>query len=319
MAFFFSIFFTLYAALNFYICVRGWQALEIAPQLRFYYLVIFVFASLSYLITKFFTKFLPDFLYDIMIWVGSFWFAFMVYFFLAAILVDILRLVNLQFHFMPAQFYNNYLQTKAVAGAVVLAVVSLIVFAGYLNTRVVKVNTLELNLPKKNSNIKSLNAVLVSDIHLSPMDNEKFLSKIVDKINSLNPEIVFIAGDLFDDKAEILTKRGIGPALLKLKPKFGVFACTGNHEFINGINSACAYIRNHGITLLRDESIKIGNSFYIISRDDRAMRQFVGTKRKSLSELMSKVDGKLPVILMDHTPLGLEIIIIKLCRHKMEL
>ena len=306
MALFFSIFFTLYALLNYYICIRGWQALQIAPQFRIIYLIVFIFAALSYLITKFFTKFLPDFLYDIMIWVGSFWFAFMLYFFLAIVLIDLVRLINLQFLFLPQFVHHNYLQAKAITGAVVFVIVSLIVTAGFINTRTVQVKALELNLPKKNSDLKSLNAVLVSDIHLSPMDNEKFLSKIVDKINSLNPDVVFIAGDLFDDSAEILTKRNIGPALLKLKPKLGVYACTGNHEFINGIDSACAYIRNHDINLLRDQSVKIGNSFYIVSRDDVAMRQFNGTKRKSLAEVMNNVDGALPTILMDHTPFGLE-------------
>ena len=306
MALFFSIFFTLYALLNYYICIRGWQALQIAPQFRIIYLIVFIFAALSYLITKFFTKFLPDFLYDIMIWVGSFWFAFMLYFFLAIVLIDLVRLINLQFLFLPQFVHHNYLQAKAITGAIVFVIVSLIVTAGFINTRTVQVKALELNLPKKNSDLKSLNAVLVSDIHLSPMDNEKFLSKIVDKINSLNPDVVFIAGDLFDDSAEILTKRNIGPALLKLKPKLGVYACTGNHEFINGIDSACAYIRNHDINLLRDQSVKIGNSFYIVSRDDVAMRQFNGTKRKSLAEVMNNVDGALPTILMDHTPFGLE-------------
>ena len=241
-----------------------------------------------------------------MIWVGSFWFAFMLYFFLAIVLIDLVRLINLQFHFLPQFVHHNYLQAKAITGAVVFVIVSLIVTAGFINTRAVQVKTLELNLPKKNSDLKSLNAVLVSDIHLSPMDNEKFLSKIVDKINSLNPDIVFIAGDLFDDSAEILTKRNIGPALQRLKPKLGVYACTGNHEFINGIDSACAFIRNHGINLLRDEAAKVGNSFYVISRDDRAIAQFNGAKRKSLAELMNNVDGVLPTILMDHTPFELE-------------
>ncbi len=306
MVVFFTIFFTVYSALNFYIFIRGWQALEIAPQYRILYEIVFIFVSFSYLITKFFTKLLPDFLYDIMIWIGSFWFAFMLYFFLAIVLIDLLRLTNFQFHFFPAFIYHDYLRTKAITGAIVLIIVSLITTAGYINTRIVRIKTLELNLPKKESDLNSLNAVLVSDIHLSPMDNEKFLSKLVAKINSLNPDIVFIAGDLFDDSAEILTNRNIGPALLKLKPRLGVFACTGNHEFINGIESACAYIRNHGINLLRDESVKIGNSFYIVSRDDRAMRQFDGKRRQSLTDLMTNVNGHLPVILMDHTPFGLE-------------
>jgi len=306
MVFFFTLFITIYAALNFYIFIRGWQSLEIVPQFRIIYLIVFLFASLSYINTKIFTKFLPDLLYDIMIWIGSFWFAFMVYFFLSVVLLDLLRLLNLKFHFFPTIVYHNYIQTKAITGIFVFLIVAFIVTAGFVNTRIVKIKTVELNLLKKNSNLKSLRAVLVSDIHLSPMDNEKFLTKIVDKINSLNPDIIFIAGDLFDDHADILSKRNIGNALFKLKSKLGVYACTGNHEFINGIDSACSFIRKHNIILLRDESVKIGESIYIVSRDDRAIKQFNGTKRKPLKELMSNIDGLLPVILMDHTPLGLE-------------
>ncbi len=306
MIFFFSIFFSIYAAVNYYIFIRGWQALSIFPHVRFYYLIIFLFFSLSYIIAKIFTKAVPGFLYDIILWAGSFWFAFMIYFLLSVILIDVLRLFNWQFNFFPTFIKNNYPFVKFITALIILIIVGTIVTAGFINTRTLHVKTIDLNLRKGNSPLSKLNIVMASDIHLSPMDNEKFLLKIVEKINSLNPDIVLIAGDLFDDHAYILKERGIGPALLELKSKYGTFAITGNHEFINGIESAVSFIESYNIKLLRDTSVMIDNSFYLVGRDDIAKKQFTKQKRKPLEEVMDNVDKSFPVILMDHTPFGLE-------------
>ncbi len=306
MALFFSIFFSIYAAINYYIFIRGWQALSIFPHVRIFYLIVFLFFSFSYIIAKIFTKTIPGFLYDIILWAGSFWFAFMIYFLISIILIDIIRLANWQFNFFPNIIKDNYSIAKFIIAALVFIIVCSIVTAGFINTRTLHVKTLDLNLRKGQSPLAKLNIVMASDIHLSPMDNEKFLLKIVNKINSLDPDIILIAGDLFDDHADILKQRKIGPALLKLESKYGTYAITGNHEFINGIESAVSFIESYGIKLLRDTSVMIDNSFYLVGRDDRAKKQFTKQNRKPLEEIISNVDKSFPVIMMDHTPFALE-------------
>jgi len=303
---FFTIFFTLYAALNYYIYIRGWQALAVHPHARVFYLILFLIFSLSYLIAKIFTKYIPAFLYDIILWVGAMWFALMAYFFIAVILIDLIRLFNWQLNFFPSFIKENYLQAKFITGIIVTVLVVIVVFAGYLNTRNLKIKTLELNLPRGSSTLTGLNAVMVSDIHLSPINNGPFLKKIINKINEFDPDIVLIAGDLFDDSAEILRQRHIGKSLVDIKSKNGIYAITGNHEYINGVDSAVAFIESYGIKMLRDTSAFINNSFYLVGREDRAKKQFSGKPRKSLEEIMESVDKNYPVILMDHTPFGLE-------------
>ncbi|MHB8336676.1 MAG: metallophosphoesterase [Ignavibacteriaceae bacterium] len=306
MIIFFSIFFSLYGAINYYIFLRGWQALSGYPHLRIFYTIIFIFVALSYLISKFLTRYLTPFIYDILVWVGSFWFAFFVYFLLSVFLIDILRLLNFQFHFFPSFITNNYLYVKHVTALIVFLIVSTIVLAGYINTRYVIVKNLELTLPKKSSSLNSMNAVLVSDIHLSPVNDEKFLKDIVDKINRLKPDIIFIAGDLVDEKASLLKQRKIGQALLNLKSKFGTFACTGNHEYINGARGSIDFMREMGLNVLADSVTKINDYFYVAGRNDRAVKQFDGNGRKPLEEILSGVDKNYPVILLDHTPFGLD-------------
>ena len=306
MAIFFTIFFTIYGAINYYIFIRGWQAISAFPHLKIIYIILFVLASTSYLLAKFLEKYLSMFLYDSLMWIGSFWFSFMMYFLMAIILIDLARIVNWKFDVFPAVINNNYELAKQITFSIVFAIALIVNIAGFINTRNFKIRTLNIDLPKKESKIKSLNAVLISDVHLSPVNNKKFLSSIVKKINDINPDLIFIAGDLVDDKAEILKERNIGPALKKLNPKYGIYACTGNHEYINGAEAAVNYMRENNITVLRDTSIKIADSFFILSREDRSKKQFTGKERKPLSEIISEVDKIFPLILLDHTPFGLD-------------
>ena len=306
MVVFITIFLSLYAAVNYYIFVHGWQALEGLHQLKVVYFIIFLIAALSFLTAKFMEKILSPLLYDILLGIGSFWFAFMLYFFLSILLIDIFRLTCLIFHFHPAYINQNYLIIKHLTILAVVIIVSIIITAGYINTRIFSVKTLNLELRKGSGNLKELNAVLISDVHLSPINNGANLANIVNKINELHPDIIFIAGDLVDDNAQILEESNIGSALRDFKSKYGVYAISGNHEFINGIDGCVKYMRDYGLNLLRDSVVKIDNSFYLVGRDDRSNRQFANGGRKTLSELLKGLDTSVPIILMDHTPFGLD-------------
>jgi predicted MPP superfamily phosphohydrolase len=132
------------------------------------------------------------------------------------------------------------------------------------------------------------------------------LSKIVSRINELNPDVVFIPGDIVDDRAATLKSEGIGVSLSKIKSKYGVFASTGNHEFINGIIGTSKFITDNGINLIRDSSLLVADSFTLAAREDGSKNNFTGEPRKSLQEIMSGVDKNYPIILLDHTPFKLE-------------
>jgi predicted MPP superfamily phosphohydrolase len=57
---------------------------------------------------------------------------------------------------------------------------------------------------------------------------------------------------------------------------------------------------------LRDSSIFIDDSFYILGREDRSVAQFTGKSRAPLKDLTKNLDNNFPIIMMDHTPFGLE-------------
>jgi uncharacterized protein len=306
MAIFFSIFFSLYFAINYYIFIRGWEALAIIHELRIIYLITFLVFSFSYIIAKFLERWLPGFLYNFFLKIGSYWFAVMLYTFLSIFLIDIIRILNYFFHFIPNYIYNKYDYVKFDLGLTVIIITSIILILGFLNTKKIRIKTLNLTLSRKKSSLRYLNTVLVTDIHLSPLNDEKFSSTIVKKINELNPDIVFIAGDIVDDNAKTLTKEKIGVSLKNITAKYGIFVCTGNHEFINGINGCENYIKNLGFNLLRDETYLLNEGLLIVSRDDSSMRNIDGKGRKSLEEIMINKSKDHPIILLDHTPFKLE-------------
>lgn len=306
MALFFTIFLTVYTSLNYYIFIRGWQSLAAYPVLKPFYAILFFIIAYGYVLAKVFYKFLTPLLYDILLGVGAIWFAFFVYLILSLLAIDIIRLFNSWLNFLPEFLFKNYESTKFITAIVVIIFVGLIVFLGNLNKRNIEIRTLEITIPKGESKLDSLNIVMASDIHLSPIDGERLLVRIVDKMNSLNPDIILLAGDIVDDKAKVLDERGIGESFRKLKSKYGVYSINGNHEFINGVDSCVRFAEKFGIKFLRDGYELIDSSFYLIGREDSSMPQFTGKQRKSLEEIVKNIPANYPKILLDHTPFKLE-------------
>jgi predicted MPP superfamily phosphohydrolase len=306
MLLFFTIFFTIYTALNYYIFIRGWQALHTLPALKPFYIAAFIIVAYGYVFAKLLYKILHPAVYDLWLAIGAIWFAFLVYFILFLLGLDIIRLLESFIHFLPKSFYDNYEQTKKITAIVIIALVSIIVFLGNLNKRDITIKTLNLILHKGNGKLNELNVVMAADLHLSTIDGENLLSEIVDKINFVNPDIILFAGDIVDDKTSILKDRGIGESFKRLKPKYGVYSINGNHEFINNVEPSVKYMEEYGMKVLRDSFELVDSNFYVVGREDVSMKSFTGKERKTLEQIISSINSDHPKILLDHTPVKLE-------------
>lgn len=304
MNIFFIVFISIYTLINSYIFIRGWQSLSYLPFLKPFYIIIFFLFSFSYIFIKIFSEKIPPFLHDSLLWIGSFWFAFLLYFVLILLLIDLVRLIDHFVPFLPASLSSPNNLTKLFLGLGSTILVLLICTAGFINRANIRIKTLELTLPKKNSSLNELNIAMFSDLHLSPINDEDFLKKIIAKVNELKADIILLPGDIVDDKPVILNRNGIGSSLKQIESKYGTFACTGNHEFINGADNSVKFMEDNKIKVLRDSIIKINDSFYIIGREDRG-GSFMGNMRKPLNEILKNKTENLPTILLDHTPSGL--------------
>lgn len=264
------------------------------------YAAAFVVLSLSFIAGRFLERIRLSWLTTLLVWVGSFWLAALVYLFLAVVLIDCFRLLNLLIPIFP-----DSMSERRVAFAVGLLVLAVIVI-GHLNARAPRIRNLNLLIPKDGRTLRALNIAVASDIHLGTIICKSRLERIVKEINALDPDLVLLPGDVVDEDIGPVIKQNLGETLLKIRSRLGVFAITGNHEYIGGAEAACKYLTEHGIRMLRDDAVKLLDSVYLIGREDRAIGQFAGRKRKSLKELMRTVDRSFPIILMDHQPFRLE-------------
>jgi predicted MPP superfamily phosphohydrolase len=302
---FFSVVIVIYGLINTYIFIRGLQVFPHGSPLRIWFTITFWFLSLSYLAARLLERIALSWLSDGLVWIGSFWMGAMVYFLIILLTIDALRLANYVVPFFPDFLTRNLQYTKQVMAVIIAGIVFLTVVGARFNAMMPQIKTLELTINKK-SPLKELNIVVVSDVHLGTIICNSHFMRIVEKINSLNPDIVLFAGDLVDEDIQPVIRQNLGETIKQIKSKYGIYGITGNHEYIGGVEPACKYLVEHGVTMLRDSTVQIAEAFTLVGREDISIHQFNHKDRKPLVDLMKDVNKSLPVILMDHQPFRLD-------------
>ncbi|QDY78636.1 metallophosphoesterase [Streptomyces qinzhouensis] len=107
---------------------------------------------------------------------------------------------------------------------------------------------------------------VVSDIHLGPILGRAHTQRIVDTINSANPDLIAVVGDMVDGNVDDL-----GPAaepLTQLRARHGSFFVTGNHEYFSGAEQWVDHVRELGLRPLENERVEIAAGFDLAGVDD---------------------------------------------------
>ena len=111
------------------------------------------------------------------------------------------------------------------------------------------------------------------------------VDQMVEKINSIHPDIVLMGGDQVDGNPHPAIDMDLGGILREIQSTYGVYGITGNHEYIGTVETSCAYLNNHGVRMLRDSVAEVAG-LYLIGREDRSIHQFAHRDRKPLAELI---------------------------------
>ncbi|HEQ79040.1 MAG TPA: hypothetical protein ENN76_02100 [Euryarchaeota archaeon] len=152
-----------------------------------------------------------------------------------------------------------------------------------------------LKIPKEVS--KRSKILHISDLHLGLLVGKGRLSRIKALVNSERPDIMVISGDFIDVSPKHLEM--YEDDIKKLTGLVKTYAVTGNHEYYNGLEDAVSWMRNMGITVLRNETvIDDGTGLIICGVDDP---QIHGSGYEDmLKTLMGRDDVD---ILLSHQPL----------------
>jgi uncharacterized protein len=125
---------------------------------------------------------------------------------------------------------------------------------GVLNANWVRVKKISVKLQNLPAAWQGRTAVLASDLHLGHVRYRGFSARIVRKISSLRPDIVFLAGDLFDG-THVNAADVAGP-FKYLRARFGAYFVTGNHEQFRGDSEFSSAVRAVGIRVLENEKVE---------------------------------------------------------------
>lgn len=297
--------FGIYMLGNYYVCLRGIQAMPSNAYIRTVAIIISVVLALSYFLARVLEKTSLHGLHQFTYWLGSIWMAALLYFFLIVLLVDIVRLLNLGFHFLPTPGTIAYIYLKRIVFSSSLLLVTSMLVYGKWNASHPHLKQLDITIDKQAGSMKELNLVMVSDIHLGSLFGKTKVQSLVDRINSLHPDIVFLVGDMLDEAQSPILRENIGEPLRNLNATLGVYAVTGNHEYIGSASRAVKYLESLNVKFLRDTVIFLNNAFYVAGREDKDISRFSDKTRKPLAEAITGVNKSFPLILLDHQPAGL--------------
>jgi uncharacterized protein len=118
-------------------------------------------------------------------------------------------------------------------------------------TRITRTTVRLANLPHA---WRGRRAALISDVHLGHVRNSSFLRRMVAKILKEEPDLIFIAGDLFDGTA-IDAVRAVEP-LNELTAPHGVYFVAGNHEQFGDDSRYLQAIAATGVRVLSNEKVE---------------------------------------------------------------
>ena len=127
--------------------------------------------------------------------------------------------------------------------------------AGVINAAWTRVKRISVKLPNLPESWRGRIAALVSDLHLGHVRNVEFARRIVATLRQLRPDVVFIAGDLYDGTAADV--RRLAQPLAGLSAPLGAFFVAGNHEEFRDHSKYLEAVQRAGVSVLNNEKVEL--------------------------------------------------------------
>ena len=264
----------------------------------------------------------PAFLHRILKITSNYFLGIFMYILMVLFSIDIVRLI------LKYAVHASWIQSRivfAAVGACCICIVIIISFSGIYHAKHIKVTPYKITVDKSAPDMDSLKIVLLADTHFGYNAGAVHAQEIVDKINEQNPDLVCIAGDIFDNEYDAVREpEKISEILCTIRSKYGVYACWGNHDLNEPILAGFTFkhkkedskqlkdprmkrfLQNSNVQLLEDEAVLIDNSFYVVGRKDASLIEKIEEKRKTPAQLTQKLDRDKTIIVIDHQPKELQ-------------
>jgi uncharacterized protein len=223
----------------------------------------------------------------------------LLYLFLLVLLFDLGKLLCRILNIASPDYFRT--SSMRIAELCLLICIPVIITAvGWAKNANIEINRYHIQIAQKSSPLRHLRIAVAADFHLKDLTDRDFMEHFVEKINSLDADILLMPGDILEGDRQGEELGEFERQFHRVKTRYGLFASMGNHDS-HGWRERIDFFPNSGITLLRDSVAVAGNAFTLIGRNDSH-----NDRRKSIAELMRAVSDSLPVIVLDHRPTDLD-------------
>ncbi|MDD3221102.1 MAG: metallophosphoesterase [Clostridia bacterium] len=310
----------LYLIGNIYICFRTLQWLSVCfetakkPAFRLIFIALYVFIAASIALAFIMPH---SKVQRIIAHISTFWFGIILYIILTLAVAELIRLILKITKIVPAEVLASR-KAFVISGLLCVIVIAAVSIWGIYNATHVQDTFYEVTIDKDGGNLDELDIALVADLHLGYTIGTDMMQQMVDKINAQNPDIVLIAGDIFDNDYDAMeSPEELIHILSGIQSKYGVYAVYGNHDAAEKILAGFTFpsdekkmsdirmdefLEKANIQLITEETLLIDDSFYLVGRADEERPGRDVEERLTPEAIMSNLDASKPVIVMEHEP-----------------
>lgn len=166
---------------------------------------------------------------------------------------------------------------------------------GYVESRNIVIERIRIETAKLPGGTERFKIVQISDVHLGLLAGDGRLKVIAEKIQAERPDILVSTGDLIDGRSGDFTETI--EIFRRIKPRYGKYAVTGNHEYYAGLERALTITQSAGFQVLRGKAVTINGLLNIAGVDDALSDRFEHERL-----ILSSAANGLFTLLLKHRP-----------------
>ena len=242
-----------------------------------------------------------EFFARIMSYIGYTWLGILFLFISVSVIFDIYRFAVFSGETLLKKDFSSFSVKSSHAFFVSISLSILISLYGYYEAKNIRTETLRIRTSIIPEEIGRLTIVQISDVHLGLIVREERLKLILDEVRKANPDILVSTGDLVDGQIDNLSV--LADSLNELRPRFGKYAVTGNHEFYAGLEQAINFTEMAGFKILRNQAVTVEGMINIAGVDDPQAKSYGFSKNSSEKEILSVLPDDKFTVLLKHRPM----------------
>lgn len=299
MSLFFLTFFLIYGGVHVYTYIRVRCAFAVGPAASACFILFLLFMTVAPILVRVTERGGYEEPARILAYAGYCWMGLLFLFFCASLAIDLYRLSMYSAGLVMRRDFSTLIPSDRTTFLAAFSYAVCFAIYGYFEALNIRTERIVVKSPRIPPEVGRITLVQISDVHLGLIVRTARLQRIIREIKAAKPDILVSSGDLVDGQIDGLAQ--LVDALRDLKPKYGKYAVTGNHEYYAGIGQAMDFSNKAGFKVLHGEKENVAG-ITIAGVDDPAGLQLGIGRKVGEKELLGTIPRSRFILFLKHRP-----------------